>query len=116
MSNHKNESCLRSYKRSLSSNQKKSLSSTLLSMASASRLDENKAFKLMPIPGSYNVETPCQVPRDVDLTSNQPNTENYFFSILKVKRLLTSDRITTLFIMPTLINISLTLIFAIINY
>lgn len=74
MSNHKNESSLRSYNRSVSSNQKKSLSSTLSSMASASRPDENKA--LMPILGSSNVETPCQVPREVDLTSNVVNIAN----------------------------------------
>lgn len=74
MSNHKNESSLRSYNRSVSSNQKKSLSSTLSSMASASRPDENKA--LMPNLGSSNVETPCQVSREVDLTSNVVNIAN----------------------------------------
>lgn len=110
MRNYKNESSLRSNSRSLSSNRKKSLSSTLSRMASASRPDEIKAL------------TPCQVPRKVDSTSNVVNianlTENkskhefltillsvtankLFFSFLKITRWLTSDRITTLLITPT---------------
>ena len=66
MNNHKNESSLRSYNRSMSSNQKKSLSKTLSSMASASRSPtprvQNENTALLTILVSANVNMPLPIP------------------------------------------------------
>nr|XP_022306586.1 uncharacterized protein LOC111112973 [Crassostrea virginica] len=79
MSNHKNESSLRSYNRSVSSNQKKSLSKTLSSMASASRSPtprvQNENTALLPIPVLANVNMPPPIPQNIELTSNVVNTQ-----------------------------------------
>ena len=79
MSNHKNKSSLRSYNRSMSSNQKKSLSKTLSSMASASRSPtprvQNENTALLPIPVLANVNMPPPIPQNVELTFNVVNTQ-----------------------------------------
>lgn len=74
MSNYKNESFFCFYNRLVFLNQKKFLSSILLSMVFVFCFDENKV--LMFIFGLFNVEIFCQVFREVDLILNVVNIVN----------------------------------------